>query len=376
MKILYTNFHPRNGGGHANYIANLARSFQGEHQVAVATPGTSRLYGMASDIAGVQCLDMPFSTRPAAMSAEVLTLRLLLREGRFDLIHVNGSADHRQAMLARVGLRDRPRIIWTKHNTTPIRSMGNRLRAQMGTDGVIGVSDFVSSLLLDSSYARCPIRTIHHGVDTDRFRPVTAARAQVLRRQFLGDLPADTLVLASVGGTDRDKGWIYLAQAIAKLPIALRARVRLLVAGDPIQGPLLEDFKRLGVGTSVVFPGLVDRPELVLAAAHIGFVLSLHEAFSFAAAESLSTGLPTLVSDAGGLPEVVRDGVDGWVVPAGNLDAVHAWLRQRLAEPLPPTMSPAARKHAETAFSLRGFARRTLDFYQQVCPACARRRRA
>lgn len=367
MKILYTNFHPRNGGGHANYIANLARSFQGDHQIAVATPGTSRLYAMACDIPGVQCLDMPFSTRPAAMSAEVLTLRLLLREGRFDLIHVNGSADHRQAMLARVGLRNRPRIIWTKHNTTPIRSIGNHIRAHMGTDGAIGVSDFVSSLLLDSSFSRCPIRTIHHGVDTNRFRPVTAARAQALRQQFMGDLPVDTLVLASVGGTDRDKGWIYLAQAIAKLPVSLRARVRLLVAGDPLQGQLQQDFSRLGVGTSVVFPGLVERPELVLAAAQIGFVLSLHEAFSFAAAESLSTGLPTLVSNAGGLPEVVRDGVDGWVVPAGNVDAVYAWLRQRLAEPIPPAMSLAARKHAETSFTLREFARRTMDFYQQIC---------
>ncbi|WP_322997372.1 glycosyltransferase family 4 protein [Castellaniella sp.] len=367
MKILYTNFHPRNGGGHANYIANLARSFQGEHQIAVASPSTSRLYAMASDIPGVQCLDVTFNTRPAAMSAEVLTLRLLLRDGQFDLIHVNGSADHRQAMLARVGLRNRPRIIWTKHNTVPIRSMGNYIRAQMGTDGAIGVSDFVSSLLLDSSFSRCPIRTIHHGVDTNRFRPVTAARAQALRQQFMGDLPADTLVLASVGGTDRDKGWIYLAQAIAKLPISLRARVRLLVAGDPLRGQLQQDFSRLGVGTSVVFPGLVERPELVLAAADIGFVLSLHEAFSFAAAESLSTGLPTLVSNAGGLPEVVRDGVDGWVVPAGNVDAVHAWLRQRLSEPISSVMSQAARKHAEKSFSLRGFSQRTMDFYQQIC---------
>lgn len=367
MKVLYTNFHPRNGGGHANYIANLARCFQGEHQISVATPGTSRLYAMASDIPGVQCLDMTFNTRPAAMSAEVLTMRLLLREEQFDLIHVNGSADHRQAMLARVGLRHRPRIIWTKHNTMPIRSLGNRIRAQMGTDGVIGVSDFVSNILLESSFSHRPIRTIHHGVDTNRFRPVTPARATVLRQQFLGELAPDTLVLASVGGTDRDKGWIFLAQAIAKLPISLRARVRLLVAGDPLRGQLRQDFDRLGVGTSVVFPGLVDRPELVLAAAQVGFVLSLHEAFSFAAAESLSTGLPTLVSSAGGLPEVVRDGIDGWVVPTGDVDALHAWLRQRLAEPVPEIMGLAARRHAERSFSLVNFARQTMDFYQQIC---------
>ena len=64
MRILYTNFHPRNGGGHATYVANLARSFQGEHQVTVTTPSTSRLFAQASRIPGVRCVDASFSTRP------------------------------------------------------------------------------------------------------------------------------------------------------------------------------------------------------------------------------------------------------------------------------------------------------------------------
>ena len=111
MRILYTNFHPRNGGGHATYVANLARSFQGEHQVTVTTPSTSRLFAQASRIPGVRCVDASFSTRPGPMLAEVIRLRRLLREGAYDLVHVNGSADHRQAMLARLGLRRPPRMV-------------------------------------------------------------------------------------------------------------------------------------------------------------------------------------------------------------------------------------------------------------------------
>ena len=48
MKILFTNFHPRNGGGHVTYIVNLLRGLVGAHQLTVATPGSSRLYRLAS----------------------------------------------------------------------------------------------------------------------------------------------------------------------------------------------------------------------------------------------------------------------------------------------------------------------------------------
>jgi len=367
MKILYTNFHPRNGGGHATYIINLAQALQGEHQVTVATPGTSRLFAQASRIPGVRCVDTVFSTRPGPMMAEVRRLRHVLREGAFDIVHANGSADHRQIMLARMGLPRAPRIVWTKHNTMPVDSIGNRIRARFGTDGSIGVSQFVTRMLRDSAFRQGPIQSIPHGIDTNRFQPWPAHAIRRLRQDLFGSLPADALVLGSVGGTDRDKGWLTLAQAMARLDQAQRARVHLLVAGDPLQGALLDDFQRLGVGRQVLFPGLVGDPERILAACDMGFVLSLHEAFSFAAAESLAMGLPTLVSDAGGLPELVRDGVDGWIVPKGDTEAVHAWLLARLAAPLPPGMAQEARARALAQFALPVFAQRTLDFYRQVC---------
>ena len=367
MKILYTNFHPRNGGGHATYIVNLARSLQGEHQVTVATPGTSRLFEQAGRIPGVRCMDVPFSTRPGPMLAEVVRLRRLLREGGFDLVHVNGSADHRQAMLARVGLRHPPRIVWTKHNTMPVRGIGHWLRARFGTDGTIGVSEFVTRMLRKTAYRRLPMRAIHHGVDTERFHPRSPAEVSEARRSLLGDLPEDVLVLASVGGMDRDKGWLVLAQALARLPDGMKQRVRVVVAGDPPRGALRRDFEALGVDSAVFFSGLVERPGRVLAAADSGFVLSFHEACSFAVCESLSMGLPTLVSDAGGLPEVVRHGIDGWIVPAGDVDATEAWLRDRLACPVPSGMPAAARARAQECFAMPVFAERTLAFYRQVC---------
>lgn len=367
MKILYTNFHPRNGGGHATYIANLARSFHKEHQVTVATPASSRLYAQARQIPGVRVWNTSFSTRLKPMLIEVMALHALLREERFDLVHVNGSADHRQVMLARRGLRRPPRIVWTKHNTMPADSFGNRVRAWIGTDGAIGVCDYVSRQLMESGYGTRLVQTIRLGVDTDWFRPQSASACAQARGELLGDLASDVCVLGSVGGTDRAKGWLTLVQALARLPVAQRSRFRILLAGDNPNSALRRDVSTLGMNAYVVFPGLVDDPRRVLAASDVGFVLSFQEAGSYAACESLAMGLPTLVSDAGGLPELVRDGVDGWVVPAGDVDVLHRWLLERLTAPVDAAMAEAARNRALSLFSLFTLSAQTMDFYQQVC---------
>lgn len=367
MRILYTNFHPWGSGGHAPYIVNLIRSLRDGHEITVATPGTSRLYALASQIPGVRCIDAVYSTRLWPMLCEIRRLRRLLREGAFDVVHVNGSADHRQVMLARLGLRHVPRIVWTKHNTKSVRSIGNWIRARLGTDGSIGVCDFVSRQLQASPYGPLPVRTIRLGVDTDRFAPPTVLAVSQARAELLGPVPEDVLVLGSVGGTDRDKGWIFLVRAAARLPSATRMRVRILVAGDPPPASLRDEVQALGMDGIVVFPGQVADPRRVLAASHVGFVLSVHEAGSYATCESLAMGLPTLVSDAGGLPELVRDGVDGWVLPKADVDALHEWLLARLSQPMPAEFSVSARSRALALFSMPGFAQQTLDFYREVC---------
>ena len=116
MKILYTNFHGNYGGGHVTYVVNLLQGLSGQHQLTVATPSSSQLYRRASAIDGVQLVDVPYTTRPSSWFGPRARLKALIEREQFDVIHVNGSADHKQVMLAVVGMRARPRIVFTKHN--------------------------------------------------------------------------------------------------------------------------------------------------------------------------------------------------------------------------------------------------------------------
>ena len=66
MKILFTNFHGRNGGGHVTYIVNLLQGLVGQHELTVATPKSSRLFRHAQAIPGVRMVDMHYTTRPSS----------------------------------------------------------------------------------------------------------------------------------------------------------------------------------------------------------------------------------------------------------------------------------------------------------------------
>lgn len=364
MKILYTNFHPRNGGGHVTYIMNLARGLGSAHGITVATPATSRLYQYASQLPGVQVADIRFRSRASALLSEPARLRELIRRERFDVIHVNGSADHRLAMLATMGMR-RPAIVFTKHNDLNLDTLGNRLRARLATDRVIAVSEYVAGLLRRSAYRKVPIATVYHGIDTDYFAPPSQALRPALREKYFGPTAPGKILLGSSGGTDYEKGWLDLLAGMALLAPEERQRFRVMVAGDLPNEAKMARVRELGLQDQVVFPGLLDDVRPALAACDVGFVLSYREALSFACREVMSLGLPALVSDAGGLPENVTNGHDGWIVPVRDPDAIAAVLRAILADPgRVGAMGAAAREKSLKDFNLARFVASTLNVYQ------------
>ena len=367
MKILYTNFHANNGGGHVTYIINLAKALARSHEITVAAPPTSRLYRYARAIPGVTVVDMLYTTRPSSWFKDRAKLRRLIKTGRFDIIHANGSADHKQVMLATLGMARRPRIVFTKHNDHPLTSFGHKLRVALATDHSIAVSDYVQGLMQQSPYRKRPITTIRHGIDTNFFAPPPPESLDKLRALIFGADWQGKLLLGSAGGTDYDKGWLDLVAAVAALPPADKARVLLMVAGDPPSEAKLTRVRELGMIDQVRFPGLLDDVRAALASCHAGFVLSYREALSFACREIMALGLPALVSNAGGLPENVTDGVDGWIVPVRDVAAMTDKLRFMLDHPdTVRAMGAKARETALRDFNLDRFASATVEVYQRT----------
>jgi len=367
MKVLFTNFHAGDGGGHTTYVTGLARGLASRHTIHVAAPPGSRLHREARAIAGVGVIDQPFPNGLGKLAARRRALRQLatwLRQNPVDIVHVNGSADHRLVMAAVRGLPVRPAIVLTKHNSKPMAGLGHRWRARFGTDMVIAVCEFVRRQLEASPYGRCRLATVFNGVDIHHFAPAAAAADE--RAAWLAPAAEGAaLLIGSNAGTARYKGWMDLLEALALLRPEERERFRIVLAGGLPGADGLARVEALGIAHLVHFTGRLDDVRPMVACLDAGFVLSWDvETISFACREMMAMGKPVLVSDYAGLPENIRPGHDGWVVPVRDrqamADALRAlWAsRHRLAG-----MGHAARMHAEEAFGLEHFVDATEEAY-------------
>jgi glycosyltransferase involved in cell wall biosynthesis len=370
MKILYTNFHDGDGGGHTTYLLALARGLRARHEIHLALPPSGRAYREAQAIDGVRAHAQPFPNglkHWAARRAARRALRALLARERFDIVHVNGSADHRLALSALCGLTTRPKIVWTKHNSKAVRGLGHWWRAR-STDLVIAVSEATRRELLATAYAHCSIATVRNGIDTAHYSPASVDAAQAERARWLGEAASSVLLLGSNAGTAEYKGWMDLIEALATLPAAERAQMHVLLCGKPPNDAQRARIESLGLTSQVHFAGLLDDVRPAIAALDTGFVLSYAvETISFACRETMAMGKPVLVSDYAGLPENISPGIDGWVAKTRDIAAIAQALRTILAQrDALPAMGEAARAKAVREFDLTQFVEGTEAAYSTM----------
>jgi L-malate glycosyltransferase len=370
VKLLFTNFHDGDGGGHTRYILTLVQALVSHHEVHVAAPPGSRLHRQAQGIEGVRVWDQPFPNglnRWAARRRARHELARCLREQNFDLVHVNGSADHRLVLAAMPSGR-KPRVVLTKHNSKPMTGVGQWWRARR-TDLVIAVCDYTRRELEHSSYRRCRLATVHNGVDVAYYAPWPASDAAAARARWGVD--EQVLLLGSNAGTAEYKGWMDLVEALPLLPEAARSQVRVILAGQPPKPAQVTRIAELGLTGHVLFSGLLDDTRLVVAGIDVGFVLSHGvETISFACREMMAMGKPMLLTDYAGLPENIVPGRDGWLVPPRTPSAIATVIEQLLRErELLPAMSEAAREHAKHEFDVSLFVTRTESAYRQLLAA-------
>jgi glycosyltransferase involved in cell wall biosynthesis len=369
MKLLYTNFHSGSGGGHTTYIRELARALGPRHEVHVAAPAGSRLLAEAAALPGVHTLAQPFPNglrRLRERAQAIRQLRDYLRAHRFDIVHVNGSADHRIVIAALRGVSPRPRVVLTKHNTKPMGGLQHVWRARFHTDKAIAVCEYVRRQLEATPYRVCHPQTVYNGVDTTHFAPWPDADARMSRERFAPD--AGSLLIGSSAGTADYKGWTDLVAALGLLSADERRRVHVLIAGQPPSARQLAIVREAGLEAQFHFSGLLEDVRPVIAALDAGFVLSHDiETISFACREMMAMGKPVMVTDYAGLPENLHPGEDGWVVPVHGHEAMATTLRGMLRHrDALAGMGAAARAHALAEFGIARFADATEAVYRDL----------
>jgi glycosyltransferase involved in cell wall biosynthesis len=236
------------------------------------------------------------------------------------------------------------------HNPIHFRYAGHIL--QQCTDYVIFESDYERNRLLASGLSAEKSTVIHSGIDTDKFRP--RPRDPELARHYGLD-PREHRVFGIVARLSEEKGHRYLLEAFAGVHRAL-PQTRLMVVGD---GPLLESVKaqarRLDIAGSVIFTGMQRSIPDHLALLDVFVLASTRESFPLAAREAMAAGLPVIAPQIGGCPEVVDDGVTGYLFESRDVAGLRERMLRILSEEQHVAMGRAARERVERLFSRRSW---------------------
>ena len=209
------------------------------------------------------------------------------------------------------------------------------------------------------------IRIIPCGVDTDQFRPVHGDGTAGRRLPSIEDIPWIVCVARHV----RVKNLGLLLETCALLQDR-GVLFRCAIIGDgPLRGELEEQRGRLGLERIVELGGAREQAQVLewWRRASVAVLTSEDEGMPVCLMEAAACGVPTVATAVGGVPELVEDGVTGFLVPPGDTAALAAALQKLMQDfSLAARMGEASRRRAEDHFSVSGQGDRLLALWSEL----------
>ena len=266
-----------------------------------------------------------FEYPPYDLALAVRMHEVVLRH-RLDLLHVHYAIPHAtSAWIAKEMLRpERPdiRVLTTLHGTD-ITIVGQEPSFHTITkfsieksDGLTAVSRYLQAETLSAfGCTACRIEVIPNFIDPEVYD--RGRYSQDVRAQFDGG----KRVLMHISNFRRVKRVVDVVRTYAKVVREVPS-VLVMVGDGPERTAAEQEARALGVADGVYFLGKLEAVAPLLAAADLFLLPSETESFGLSALEALASGVPVVASDVGGLPEVVRHGDTGLLVPLGDVDAM------------------------------------------------------
>jgi glycosyltransferase involved in cell wall biosynthesis len=267
-----------------------------------------------------------------------------------------------------------PRICATVHSSIFHKARGSLSARQWlmrtairtsfsAADRIIAVSKEVAHAIhryTDIPIAR--ITTIENAIDPSVFQS-QASRSELRHRL---KLPANRLVVISIGRLTRAKGYPHLLSALALTPPEERP-LALIIGDGPDKAELASKVAALNLGNDVLLLGYRQDVPALLAAADLFVLPSLWEGLPLALIEAMASGLPVLVTSVGENVNVVEDGKSGLLIRPGDVrslaDALRVLLRDGARR---EEMGKTARERFERQFSIQSFIRAHETLYKDL----------
>lgn len=228
---------------------------------------------------------------------------------------------------------------------------------------VIAVSDDVKESIMKNIGPRIPVQTILNGVNTAEFnRDHDAGKA--LRQEY--GIPADAVVIGTIAVFRFQK---RLAEWLSVLSEVCRANPNVygVIVGDgPLRSEIHAKAAQLDLGPRLVMPGLQTDVKPWLSAMDVYMMSSIFEGLPIALLEAMSMECAIVATNAGGIKEVIRDGVDGLVTDVGSWERLTEHVTTLLNPSVRNRFASAGRRRVVESFSLQRMVDELEQMYRQV----------
>jgi glycosyltransferase involved in cell wall biosynthesis len=317
----------------------------------------------------IEAVDVPTHCLGSGGGVEWMgRLRTLVEDRGIDLVH--GHSPY-PMVGARLVLSRRYPLVYTEHNMWSRYDRPTywaNLLTYARNAHVFAVSDEVRR---SARYPAAlgflsmpPIETLYHGPDREAVSGIDPPDG-VLEELGVSEWAP---IVGTIGNLKEHKGHEYLLEAATIVRREVPEARFIVIGQGPREASLRRKARDLGLDGTVVFAGYREDALRVAATFDVFVLSSLHEGLSIALLEAMALGKPPVVTRVGGLPEVVRDGEDGLIVPPGDADALaRGILRLLKDESARSKLGEAARGRA-AAFDIRQAVRRMEAVYGELTP--------
>jgi glycosyltransferase involved in cell wall biosynthesis len=267
--------------------------------------------------------------------------------------------------------------VWTKHSfyedgpfykkVSPLRKVASMIFLQAHlAKKIIAVSDGLKKELLHYYLAESKIARIYLGINLERFGAPSSPTTYL---QDLG-IRAGEQVISCISQARPEKGLEYLVKAVARVAETRRDFKILIVGGGPLTDTLKALADELSIREFIRFCGVRNDVERIIAISDFTVLPSLTEGLPLALLESIASGRPVIASNVGGIPEVVTDGQNGFLIPPKDAEALADKMLALLSNPdLLRDMGQACVKRA-TDFDVNSGVTNTIRVYEEVMQNC------